>query len=387
MIQYMLRRSLIGIILLLVYVSILFFLIQLALPGDYVSQFAMGLSNAESQIARETLGLDQPIFQRYLVWISKLLHGDLGISYSAWDVGMPVKDYIIQMLPASILVFGIGTALAFSIGIFLGKVSAWSKGGLLPGVITVSGIAFYTAFPPWLAFLIITFVASRIGLPVFGIASSFRIREPAFKQYEVLWIMLLSLSLIIAAAVAILSVMVGVLAAMGLSKLKGRAAMLLLDILAIPMMLPALIIGIALLSFFVRVLSLPLGLPTVILGQLVVIVPFVVAILYARLSNFDWSLVESARDLGASPLTAFATITLPIIRPSVVGAALIALALSLDDFVITFFTIGSGNTLPTLVWGMVRTSLDPTINAIATLLLGLSIGSTVLALRLLDYRR
>jgi spermidine/putrescine transport system permease protein len=178
-------------------------------------------------------------------------------------------------------------------------------------------------------------------------------------------------SLIIAAAVAILSVMVGVLAAMGLSKLKGRAAMLLLDILAIPMMLPALIIGIALLSFFVRVLSLPLGLPTVILGQLVVIVPFVVAILYARLSNFDWSLVESARDLGASPLTAFATITLPIIRPSVAGAAL----------------IGSGNTLPTLVWGMVRTSLDPTINAIATLLLGLSIGSTVLALRLLDYRR
>ncbi|MGL4526848.1 MAG: hypothetical protein ACRCUC_07710, partial [Aestuariivirga sp.] len=59
----------------------------------------------------------------------------------------------------------------------------------------------------------------------------------------------------------------------------------------------------------------------------------------------------------------------------------------LDDFVITFFTIGSGNTLPTLVWGMVRTSLDPTINAIATLLLGLSIGSTVLALRLLDYKR
>lgn len=194
-------------------------------------------------------------------------------------------------------------------------------------------------------------------------------------------------SMIIAAAVAVLSVTVGVLTATGLSKLQGRAPILLLDILAIPMMLPALIIGIALLSFFVRVLSVPLGLLTVILGQLVVIVPFVVAILYARLSNFDWSLVESARDLGASPLTAFVTITLPIIRPTVVGAALIALALSLDDFVITFFTIGSGNTLPTLVWGMVRTSLDPTINAIATLLLGLSIGSTVLALKLLDYRR
>jgi spermidine/putrescine transport system permease protein len=194
-------------------------------------------------------------------------------------------------------------------------------------------------------------------------------------------------SLIVAAAVALLSVTAGLLAAMGLSRMEGRTPLLLLDILAIPMMLPSLVIGIALLSYFVRVLSFPLGLPAVILGQLVVIVPFVVAILHARLSSFDWSLVESARDLGATPLTAFATITLPIIRPSAVGAALIALALSLDDFVITFFTIGSGNTLPTLVWGMVRTSLDPTINAIATLLLALSIGSTVLALKLLDYRR
>jgi peptide/nickel transport system permease protein len=116
---------------------------------------------------------------------------------------MPVRDYIIQLLPASILVFGIGTVLAFSIGLYLGKVSAWRKGGLLPGMITVSGIAFYTSFPPWLAFLIIYFVASRLGLPVFGIARSFRIREPAFKQYEILWLMLFSLSLIIAAVILI----------------------------------------------------------------------------------------------------------------------------------------------------------------------------------------
>ena len=105
-----------------------------------------------------------------------------------------------------------------------------------------------------------------------------------------------------------------------------------------------------------------------------IVQPFVIAILYARLATFDWALVESARDLGASPLTAFLTVTLPIIQPTIVGAALIALSLSLDDFVITFFTIGSGNTLPTLVWGLVRTSLDPTINAIATLLIALTDG-------------
>lgn len=194
-------------------------------------------------------------------------------------------------------------------------------------------------------------------------------------------------SLVVGAAVAAVSVAVGLLAALALARMAQGRAQALLDVLSAPMMLPGLIIGIALLSFFVRGLAVPLGLPTVILGQLVVIVPFVIAILFARLSAFDWSLVESARDLGATPVQAFLTITLPLIRPSLVGAALIALSLSLDDFVITFFTIGSGNTLPTLVWGLVRTTLDPTINAIATLLLALSIGSTILALKVIDYRR
>jgi spermidine/putrescine transport system permease protein len=117
-----------------------------------------------------------------------------------------------------------------------------------------------------------------------------------------------------------------------------------------------------------------------------VVQPFVIVILYARLQTFDWSIVDSARDLGASPSYAFFTITLPIIRPTIVGAGLIALAISLDDFVITFFTIGSGNTLPTMVWGLVRTSLDPTINALATLLIAFSIGSAALALRFSRYR-
>ncbi|MFN4140208.1 ABC transporter permease [Aestuariivirga sp.] len=194
-------------------------------------------------------------------------------------------------------------------------------------------------------------------------------------------------SLVVGGVVSVLSVAVSLLAALGLARMQWGYPQAVLAVLSAPMMLPALIIGVALLSFFVRVIAVPLGLPTVILGQLVVIVPFVIAILHARLSSFDWSLVESARDLGASGFGAFMTVTLPIIRPTLIGSGLIALSLSLDDFVITFFTIGSGNTLPTLVWGLVRTALDPTINAIASLLLALSIGSTVLALKLIDYRR
>jgi spermidine/putrescine transport system permease protein len=193
-------------------------------------------------------------------------------------------------------------------------------------------------------------------------------------------------SLIVAIFVAILSVAIGTMAALVLARLAPRRAEALIAIVSVPMMLPALIIGVALMSYFVRLIDLPLGLPTVILGHLVIAQPFVVLIVFSRLATFDWAIVDSARDLGASPLRAFFTVTLPIIRPTIIGAALIALSISLDDFVITFFTIGAGNTLPTLVWGMVRTSLDPTINAIATLLILLSVGSTFLAIRLSSYR-
>jgi spermidine/putrescine transport system permease protein len=192
-------------------------------------------------------------------------------------------------------------------------------------------------------------------------------------------------SLIVGFTVAIVSVATGTLAALLLSRMRERRAAVTISVLSVPMMMPALIIGIALLSYFVRLLDLPLSLGTVILGHLLIAQPFVVLIVHARLSTFDWATVESARDLGASPFTAFRTVTLPIIRPTIVGAALIALSISLDDFVITFFTIGGGNTLPTLVWGLVRTSLDPTINAMATLLILLSIGSTIVALRVSRY--
>ena len=193
-------------------------------------------------------------------------------------------------------------------------------------------------------------------------------------------------SVIVALVVSAVSVVTGTLAALALARMDSRRAARLIALLSLPMMLPGLVIGVALLSFFVRLLTLKLGLPTVILGQLVVVQPFVIAIIYARLQNFDWAIVDSARDLGASPLHAFFTVTLPVIQPTVVGAGLIALAISLDDFIITFFTIGSGNTLPTMVWGLVRTSLDPTINALATLLIAASIGSTALALRFSRYR-
>lgn len=111
-----------------------------------------------------------------------------------------------------------------------------------------------------------------------------------------------------------------------------------------------------------------------------------VLVVSARLASFDRAILDSARDLGASPIRAFRTVTFPVIRPTIFGAALIAMALSLDDFVVTFFLIGGGNTLPTLIWGMLRTGLDPSINALGSLVLIMTMGTAGVALWLTRYR-
>jgi spermidine/putrescine transport system permease protein len=192
-------------------------------------------------------------------------------------------------------------------------------------------------------------------------------------------------SLIISGTVGVLSAIIGTMAALGLAQLDAWRARLATAMLCLPLMLPPLVLGVALLSFYSRT-RIPMGPQTVVMSHLLFALPFVVLVVYARLRNFDFRVVESARDLGASPLRAFFTVTLPIISPTVIGAALIATALSLDDFVITFFTIGKGMTLPTFVFAMIRTTVTPAANAVGTLILIMTIGATLLALWLTRYR-
>ena len=180
-------------------------------------------------------------------------------------------------------------------------------------------------------------------------------------------------SLTIGLSVGVVSAAVGTLAAIGLGQLSPRRSAMVMAALCLPLMLPPLVLAVSLLTFYVQIGLRP-SLLTVIL------------VVHARLASFDYRVVESARDLGASPIKAFFTVTLPIIRPTIIGAALVAIALSFDDFIITFFTIGSGNTLPTLVWGMIRTGLTPMVNAIGTLIILITIGSILVALALTKYR-
>jgi ABC-type spermidine/putrescine transport system permease subunit II len=106
-----------------------------------------------------------------------------------------------------------------------------------------------------------------------------------------------------------------------------------------------------------------------VVGHILVALPFVVLTVNARLETFDFSVLEAARDLGASPARTFRDVTFPLIRPSVIGAGLLAAALSLDEFVVTWFNIGNETSLPVVIWGLMRRGVSPAINALATVIL------------------
>jgi spermidine/putrescine transport system permease protein len=158
--------------------------------------------------------------------------------------------------------------------------------------------------------------------------------------------------------------------AFGIVRLQSaRARAGLLSVSLLPAVVPLLVIGIALAVFF-RTLGSPQGLVNAGIGHVLVSLPFVILTMNARLETFDFSVLEAARDLGASPARTFRDVTWPLTRPAILGAALLAAALSLDEFVVTWFNVGNDLTVPVLVWGLMRRGIDPSINALASLLLG-----------------
>lgn len=192
-------------------------------------------------------------------------------------------------------------------------------------------------------------------------------------------------SAIVTLSVGLVSMLAGTLAAMALARSGPRVAHGVIALITMPIMLPPLVLALALATSYSS-LGLPLGLATVIPSHLVFTQPFVILVVHAQMAGFNMAIVDSARDLGAGPWTIFRTVVLPIIRPTLIGATLMAMAVSLDDFIITYFTIGGGMTLPTMIWGMLRKALDPSINALGSLVLVTTIGASLLALRLTRYR-
>jgi spermidine/putrescine transport system permease protein len=148
----------------------------------------------------------------------------------------------------------------------------------------------------------------------------------------------------------------------------------------LPIVIPEISLGVAMLAFFAAV-RMPLSLITVTVSHIAFTIPFVAVVVRSRMSGFDQSLEEASRDLGASEWQTFWNVTFPYMLPGVVAGALLALTLSLDDFVITFFTSGPGSTtFPVKIYSMVRFSVTPEVNAASTVLIVLTLALTVAAM-------
>lgn len=190
-------------------------------------------------------------------------------------------------------------------------------------------------------------------------------------------------SLMIGITASLVSTVLGTLAGVALHKYKLR---ILPFMVLTPIAIPELLMGVSLVIFFVLVNQaigiLELGLVTIILSHIAFCVGFVAIVVRARMQGMDDSLVEAARDLGASPLQAFRLVTLPIIKPGIIAGALMAFTLSIDDFVITFFTAGAGAaTLPLEIYSMIKIAVTPEVNAVSSLLMLLTLLLIVIASR------
>jgi spermidine/putrescine transport system permease protein len=204
----------------------------------------------------------------------------------------------------------------------------------------------------------------------------------AFGVEELTSALLVSLRL--AALTTVIATVIGTLMALALVRyefLGRRAANFLI---VIPIATPEVVIGSALLSFFLVLGAPSLGFQTLLVAHVMFCISFVVIVVRSRLIGFDRSLEEAAQDLGASPLQTFRLVTLPLMLPGVVSGALLAFALSIDDFVISNFNSGTTVTFPLYIFGAAQRGIPPEVNVIAVILFvltGAAMGLTILQQR------
>ena len=189
-------------------------------------------------------------------------------------------------------------------------------------------------------------------------------------------------TLIVSGISTLISTVLGTMLAVGLyrHRFRGRRALELL--LFLPVIVPDIIIGASLLALFVAI-GLPLGRGSIILAHVAFQISFVALVVGARLQEFPHALMEAARDLGAGEWEAVRAVLLPLAAPGIAAGALLAFALSIDDFVITYFTAGAGaSTLPIRIYSMVKRGVTPDINALSTMMLLVTVVVIVGALHL-----
>ena len=189
-----------------------------------------------------------------------------------------------------------------------------------------------------------------------------------FLNSKALWQALLN-SILVAFSSAAVSTILGTMASIGVNWYKFRGKKFIQTLTYLPMVLPEVIIGISMVIFFSGI-HLPLGLFTVFAAHTTFCLPFVFLMVNARLDEFDFSIVEAAHDLGATERQTMFKVVVPAIMPGILSGFLMAVTMSLEDFVITFFVSGPGSTtLPLYVYSMIRFGVSPVINSLSVIMI------------------
>ena len=244
---------------------------------------------------------------------------------------------------------------------------------------TWTGFVFLFFYLPIVILVLFSFNQSRLNI----IWTGFTLDWYAALWRDTVLVRTLENSVIVATATTVVSVVLGTTGGWLLYRFRYRASGFLETLVFMPMIVPEVILGVSLLILFVTI-GLQLGYTTIVISHVTFCFPFVMAAVQARLAGLDPALEEAALDLGATPLQAFTKVLVPYLMPAIVSGALMSFTLSLDELIVTYFTASAGTrTLPLEIFGRVKKGLDPSLNAISTVL----IGVTVLAVFLTEMLR
>ena len=243
----------------------------------------------------------------------------------------------------------------------------------IPLAVTVLTLLFF--YIPIVLLVAQSFNASRYSGPWMGFTLEWYGR--LFRDRNI-WLALRN-SLVIGFAATLLSMVFGTTAALALDRYRTRLQRIHYMLIYMPLVVPDILMGMCLLLFFVS-LKTPLGLFTIFLAHVTFCISYVAMVVLARLQDFDFSLMEAARDLGATRLQAAFRVLLPLLALGILSGGLLAFTLSVDDFVISFFVAGPGaTTLPIYIYSMIKHGAPPVINALSSILLFITFALIITA--------
>lgn len=230
---------------------------------------------------------------------------------------------------------------------------------------------------PVITLIVLSFNQSRHGVLWTGFTLKWY--RDLFSNADV-WRAFLN-TVIIALSSAAVATVLGTLSAIGIYWHSFKTKKYFQGLIYTPLIIPDILMGVSLLLFFVAI-NVQLGLITIFLAHVTFCISYVTLIVIARLQDFDYTVVEAAKDLGATGSQTFFRVIIPLISPGIIAGFLLGITLSIDDFVITFFVAGPGSTtLPLKIFSMIKFGVSPEINALSTLLLGSALVLSTIGIR------